>query len=626
MKLRLRALWSWFFVASIFLGRVATGQEPAPTSWNVVLLYGGDLYLPAAITQDEAMRGAFVAGTKRSVNFYVETLHRPNLSPTDFDAEFVNYLHVKYRNNKIDLIMVGGDSALFFLERHRSELWPETPVVFFSVDEAGVAHRTLPPDFTGVTIALDPAGTLEFARRLQPEAHRVIVVTGASESDHSWLPGIQSYLSSHHPGLNATYLTNQTVAELGEDLRKLTKDTIVLYTTVLADASGKQYQPRDVASRLGEVSGAPVYGFYESMLGHGILGGRIPSLAEQGRSAGELALRVVNGERPGAIPVQLGSPARPMVDWRQLKHWRISERRLPAGTVINFRQPTLWELHRWHVMIGLGIIGLETVLIAALLVQWRRHQRAELDLHNQQAEIAHVSRLAIVGELTASIAHEINQPLGAILSNADAAEMLLEKPDPPLVEIRQILTDIRQDDLRASEVILRMRTLLRKRELAVLPLNLNEAISEVLRMIETDARRRDVMVEAELGSGLPVVPGDKVHLQQVLLNLAVNGMDAMGETPEPQRRLIIRTQLTLTGAVEVQVKDAGHGIPPNTLARLFDSYYTTKTEGMGLGLSIARSIIEAHRGRIWAENNPEGGATFRFTLPAKELALIPVRK
>jgi PAS domain S-box-containing protein len=241
-------------------------------------------------------------------------------------------------------------------------------------------------------------------------------------------------------------------------------------------------------------------------------------------------------------------------------------------------------------------------------------KQAESNLHHQRAEIAHSSRLITVGELTASIAHEINQPLGAILINAGAAELLLERSPPRVDEVRQILADIRMDDLRASEVIRRVRQLSRKREMELAPLDVNSTISDVLRLIANDARRRAISLETDLRPGLPLVPGDKVHLQQVLINLAVNGMDAMSGTPEAKRRLVVRTTAE-NGSVEISVMDAGHGIPPEQLPNVFDSYFSTRREGVGLGLSIARSIIEAHHGRIWAENNPAGGATFRFTLP-----------
>ena len=234
-----------------------------------------------------------------------------------------------------------------------------------------------------------------------------------------------------------------------------------------------------------------------------------------------------------------------------------------------------------------------------------------------QQNLAHVSRLAVVGELTAVIAHQINQPLGAILSNADAAEILLDSGKPPLKQIREILADIRRNDLRADEAIKRIRALSCRREMQMQTLDLNETISEVLRFVAGDALRRRVLVLKDLTSGQPWVFGDRVHLQQVLLNLIVNGMDAMNETEDTDRHLRVTTRRN-GDCVEVLVSDCGHGIQPEQMPRIFESFFTTKKDGMGLGLSIARSIIEAHRGQIRAENNADKGVTFRFTLPLAE--------
>ena len=230
-------------------------------------------------------------------------------------------------------------------------------------------------------------------------------------------------------------------------------------------------------------------------------------------------------------------------------------------------------------------------------------------------DLAHASRLATMGELSASIAHEINQPLGAILSNADAAELLLESESPPLDEVRKILADIRNDDLRASEIIRHIRLLTRKHVMQMESLDVNKVAGEVVRLMEAEARRRNVPLGTKFAAAPARIFGDRVHLQQVLMNLILNGMEAMVDTPESERRLFVRTVTNGRRRVEVSVTDSGRGIPPEKLPRLFESFFTTKENGMGLGLAIARSIIDAHHGRISAENNSDVGATFRFDLP-----------
>ncbi len=228
--------------------------------------------------------------------------------------------------------------------------------------------------------------------------------------------------------------------------------------------------------------------------------------------------------------------------------------------------------------------------------------------------LAHAQRLTILGEFTAMIAHEVNQPLAAIMSNTETIMNLLDFEQPPMKEIREILSDIRQDDLRANETIRRVRSLLQKREMHMEPFDLNQITSDVLRIITADATRRHVQIRRDFEQGLPLAFGDPAYLQQVLLNLISNGIDAMKDTSESIRQLTVQTKHDHNNTIEVSVTDCGCGIPSEKLPQIFDSFFTTKEEGMGLGLSIARSIIEAHHGRIWAENNSNGGATFHFAV------------
>jgi PAS domain S-box-containing protein len=241
-------------------------------------------------------------------------------------------------------------------------------------------------------------------------------------------------------------------------------------------------------------------------------------------------------------------------------------------------------------------------------------QRSRLEVEQLRRDLTHVSRVTTMGEMAAALAHELNQPLTAILSNAHAGERYLTQAAPPLGEIREILQDVIGDARRAGEVIQRLRGLLRKEETRFLPLDVNQVIREIAALVHTDTVLRNVVIDLDLAPDLPRVRGDRVQLQQVLLNLVLNGMEAMGPHGEG-RRIVVRT-LQTEGAVRIAVRDQGPGIPGDQLSGIFETFYTTKPDGMGMGLAISRSIVEAHGGRIWAENNPDRGATFSFTLPA----------
>jgi PAS domain S-box-containing protein len=237
------------------------------------------------------------------------------------------------------------------------------------------------------------------------------------------------------------------------------------------------------------------------------------------------------------------------------------------------------------------------------------------EMEDARQNLAHTSRLAMLGEMTASIAHEVNQPLGAILSNAEAAEMLLEHPAPPLGEVKQILSDIRRDDLRASSVIKRVRAMVGRREVELVAVDLNELLRGTIKLVTHDAQRRGVSVMEEFAADLPPVHADPVQVEQVVLNLLLNAMDAMKDTPVAERRIVVRSARRNGDAVQASVEDRGHGIPPEKQGRLFDSFFTTKEGGMGLGLALARSIAEAHGGYLFAENNTSTGAVFHLILP-----------
>jgi two-component system, LuxR family, sensor kinase FixL len=241
-------------------------------------------------------------------------------------------------------------------------------------------------------------------------------------------------------------------------------------------------------------------------------------------------------------------------------------------------------------------------------------RRSEREAQEQRAELAHLSRVAVLGELSGALAHELNQPLTAILSNAQTAQRLLARETIDIPELREILDDIASEDKRAGEVIRRLRALFKKGETQFQRLDVNDLVNDALKLAYGNLATRHIQTTTSLCAHALHARGDRVQLQQVLLNLIVNACEAM-ETPGSTRTLAVQTTPMAENALQIIVRDGGPGVPESVMARLFDPFFTTKQQGLGLGLSISRSIITAHGGQLLARNNADGGATFRMILP-----------
>jgi C4-dicarboxylate-specific signal transduction histidine kinase len=254
-----------------------------------------------------------------------------------------------------------------------------------------------------------------------------------------------------------------------------------------------------------------------------------------------------------------------------------------------------------------------------LLAEMAERRRVEDAYYEAQAEVARMTRLSSMGALAASISHEVNQPLAAVVTNADACMMWLSSEPPNLAEARAAVDSIAQQGTRASDVVRRIRAMFTKAAPEKTKVEINELIHEVSALIQAEAARNQVTLQTELASHLPAAMGDRVQLQQVIMNLILNGIEAMSAVIDRPRLLVIRSEIQNSDEVLVAVRDYGTGIDPKHHKRIFDAFYTTKAQGMGMGLSLSHSVIEAHGGRLWASNNDDHGATFQFTLPAERV-------
>lgn len=485
----------------------------------------------------------------------------------------------------------------------------------------GISVPGKPPAFAagipGTSVSFDSAATVDLALRLQPDAKRVVIVGGSSAYSRSEIQRALAQLEPYRQRLDIQLLVDMPMDEMERRLAALPQETFVLHLPVFRDGTGAIRVPSDLAGRLSTAASVPSYTYYDTALGLGVLGGAMADWSGQGEMIGIIARELLSGEvRRESLVMHEPGPTKCVVDWRQMKRWHLPLDRLPDSCEVRFRQPGLWEQFHREVLLALAVLLIQSALIVALVLQRRRRHRVQLELQDQRAQLAHAMRLATVGELSASIAHEINQPLAAILINAEAGEMLLNSGAgaDKQAELQEILSAIRQDDLRAGEVIDRLRRLLHNEPIAMRPLDVNEAVVSIVRLTRGLAMRNGISVQSALEPSIPSINGDFVQIQQVLLNLVMNAIEAVQEAVPERRHVVITTAERPAGNVEVEVKDAGPGIPPEKLDRIFEPFFTTKPKGMGLGLSISRSIVLAHRGQLRADSDATG-TRIRFIIP-----------
>jgi signal transduction histidine kinase len=549
-------------------------------------------------------------------NEYLDLIRFPEAGQT---SGLTDFLYRKYDKKKPDVIVTVLPPALDCLERHGRELFKGIPVVAACLprDRAeSLADSPLRKRATGIIYVDNAYEIAKSALILRPGTKNIAFVAGNSPLDISFKVPILREIKRAAGGMELIDLSGLTIGEILSRVHNLPQDTIIFHTSIFRDKDGLTFNPPDAHRMVSNASNAPVFGFVESHMGAGIVGGRVASLQWQIDKMAELIQRVLSGEPVASIPITKEAGYKTVYDWKELRRWGIAETRVPKDSIFINKDLSLFERYKIYVIVTLIFLIFQTVIIIFLIDINRKRKKASAQLKDfveRYHELLRVDRSSRLGELTASLAHELNQPLAAILSNAQAALRFLTagKNDPELS--REILQSIVQDDKRAADIIRSLRSMVKKGKTTKGPVNINEVFREVIDIVKGSLIAHDILINPMFDEMLPLVIADKTQIQQVALNLIMNAMDAVAQSAADKRTITLKTEL-LDGFVRVAVHDYGPGFPSEQADRLFDPFYTTKSNGFGMGLAVCKSIITDHGGRIWAENNSEGGATFFFII------------
>ena len=530
----------------------------------------------------------------------------------------VDYIRSAFADRaKPDLIVTVAGPAAVFARKYRQQLFPDTPTLFASVDQKYLGDIVLGDNEATVAVVNDYPHAIEGILKLLPQTRQVFMVTGSGQIGQFWHRELENEFKRFHDRLTFVWFDDLSLQETLRRCATLPDNSVILFVAFGTDASGAAFADDRVFAELHAAANAPLFAPHSVYLGAGIVGGSLLSIEDLSGDTADVAARLLSGTPPGRIRVPPRLAGQPTFDWRELQRWGIPESRLPPGSVVRFRAPSLWQEYWGTVLSAVGVLVVQSLLIVGLLYQRRARQRAETDSRRNLALAADASRRQTMSALSNSIAHELGQPLSSMIHNAKALQMLVAANRATPETMEEILSDIRTEGTQATQIIDRHRAMLRSRQLDMKPIDLHAVINDSLALVDHDMKARQIETTVKLSPNPCIISGDQVLLQQVLVNLVMNAMDAIAETHPHHRQVTIETEVRASD-VAVSVRDTGTGLPAHINGTLFTPFVTTKANGLGIGLTIARTIVDAHGGAIDSRNNPEGGATFTVTLRRSE--------
>ena len=597
------------FLLLFTLSSLALSVQAQSAEGKRVLLLSPDMGSSASLQE---FYGALKTALRKSGP---HTIFHENLDISQFPQEtykqnLSKWLKEKYRTQNPDMILVFGQQSLRFLLQHEKNLWPGTPVVFALTSDIDVVQMNLPPNFTGKVLRANFSNVVSVAKALFPDAQQLVLIGNAPgpETNKTFLP---SRLSGMADNLNVQDMRGQPVETVKEVLSNLSPDAVVYQGLLGADIATGRSSGNELLAQVIATSMRPVLVDDPAVLGTGPLAALSFAFVEQGRETAELALSILAG-KPLRQEI-LSSGFTPLLDKNQVLRWQVQPGQYPTGSELRFYTPTVWEAYRWQLIFTFALVLVLLIAVVALVIERRLHAHAVDASRQVLGQITQMNRKMTASIYNEAIGHELMQPLAAILSNVEAAQIFLKREPPTLDLVQETLQNIRRDNLRADELIKNMQGLLTKSDTELVPVEVNWLVRKVLHFLSIEAKVRRISIKEKLGADGMIVSLNIVQMQQVLVNLLLNSMDAIDRKKGRERSITVETMLYGTDHVRISILDSGTGFDEG-VERVFESFFTTKPEGVGLGLWISASIVQAHGGHIWAENRLNGGI-MRFKLP-----------
>jgi signal transduction histidine kinase len=601
---------------------VVRSQDSKGTK-KVLVLYWDTKDFPGNISFDQGFQAGMRSEPSSQWEIFNEYLDTTRF-PGDDQAELLrDYLRQKYAKQHIDAVVVTPDPALEFLLRYRSDLFTDSPIVFVAVRRPPPEVLAAGPGLTGIIRANTHRKTVDLALKLQPETQEIYVISGTPERDKRFETAAREELAGYQKRVHVTYLTDLPVSELTNRVKDLPPRSIILYVWQRsAEESQKALHTFQILEQIRNNASVPIYGMGSRNVGNGIVGGYVQDSERNGLEAAELVRQIFNGTRASNIPVDSASSV-PTFDWRELKRFGISESKLPKGSVVLFKEFTVWEQYRWRIILIGALIGLETLIITALLLERRRRRRAKeaLDRLNAELETRIEARTNALNAKTHeletfaySVAHDLKAPLRGIdgytsLLLEDYAEQLQGEGRTFLRKIQGSTDEMNKliDDLLAY-------SRLERRELKADRVELAPIINSLVEEKRREAKERPIDFVVDVNGA--IVIADVSGLAQAVRNYLDNAIKFTRNVTQPRIEVGSKEH---TKSCLLWVRDNGIGFDMKDHDRIFDIFQrlngTEDYPGTGVGLAIVRKAMERMGGRAWAESEPGNGATFYLEFP-----------